>query len=76
MKCRQCANPVRVNYSGHCSTTCRDFKPRPKKVLKAVDLEGVIYVDASDEEVIPLHLKQPSKSREELIREFKELRNE
>jgi hypothetical protein len=75
MKCRQCSNPVKVKFgNGFCSSTCMDFKPRPKKRLRAIELdENVVFVDASDEEVIPLYPKQRSLSREELIKEFKEL---
>lgn len=75
MKCKQCGNNVRVNFGGHCSSTCRDFKPAQKKRVKYVEEDGVIFVDASDEEVIPLHLeKKHSATREALKREFLELR--
>lgn len=60
MKCKQCGNNVKVNFSGHCSTSCRDHKP-----MRIVPNPRYELVDASvpEDAVLPL--------RSKLIADFK-----
>ena len=76
MKCRQCSNPVRVNFSnGYCSSTCAGFKPREvkRKAGFKVEDDKVVYVDAGVEPFdMPAHYLIEDATPENLDKRHKE----
>jgi hypothetical protein len=63
MKCRQCGNPIRVNFHGHCSSSCLEYKPPIKHERKFEIVDASVDADT----LAPL-------LRSKLINDFKALR--
>lgn len=67
MKCKQCGNKIKVNFKGHCSSSCLEYKPPIRHERKFEIVDASVH----ESEVAP-----PKMLRSKLAQDFAALRGE